>query len=549
MSRWLVAAGIVGILVTAFAALGSHPLCEPDEARYAEIPREMLERHDWVTPHLNYVKYFEKPPLIYWLNALTFTTLGTSDLLARMWPSLFGLAGVAVAYVLGRAIYGPWVGCAAAALLAATPFHFGLSQFLTLDMPLSTSMAAGLTAFWLAYAGRQPRWAFVLTMYVMIGVAVLIKGPVAVVLSAGAICGFLVLRWDFAALTWLVTPLGIAAFLAVVAPWFVLVSRRNPEFLRFFIIDQHIGRFLWTHEHFQPLWYYVPILLVGTLPWSGFVLLAPRLTGRSLARILTRRAAPGTLFLVTWCVVIFTFFSLSRSKVGTYVLPICPPLAVLAARFFEQVLQRRDDAVLRRGYLLVLVIGGLGAIWALLTPLAVDDWRITLVASYVLPSGCVLVAAAVGALWLVSRGARLASLAVLWTGILLMQVVVINARAVSTSYSALGKAIRSAARPDDLVVGYREYTQGTTYYAARRVVLVANHGELDFGRGIGDQSAFFWDADADLLQAWASKHRLFLIIDRSALERLRSRMQPPPRQVAAEGRKLVVVNFADDVHR
>ena len=148
----------VAIVLAYLCLLGGFGLAEPDEPRYAEIAREMIELRDWVTPHLNYVKYFEKPPFVYWLTAINFELFGMSEFVARLWPALFGLIGIMTAYVLGRSMYGAWTGYVAAALLAATPLYFGLSQILTLDMPLTTLMTVGLAAFWFAYSDdRAPQ--------------------------------------------------------------------------------------------------------------------------------------------------------------------------------------------------------------------------------------------------------------------------------------------------------------------------------------------------------------------------------------------------------
>jgi 4-amino-4-deoxy-L-arabinose transferase-like glycosyltransferase len=179
---WLMWAFGLMVLLTYFGLLGGYGLGEPDEPRYAEIAREMLELGDWATPHLNYVKYFEKPPLIYWLTAANAALFGTSEFVLRLWPAVFACIGIVTAYVLGRAMYGQWVGAVAAALLATTPLYFGLGQILILDMPLSALMGIGLAAFWFAYTRRE-RGRFVLILYVATALGVLTKGPVAALLT------------------------------------------------------------------------------------------------------------------------------------------------------------------------------------------------------------------------------------------------------------------------------------------------------------------------------------------------------------------------------
>ena len=187
--------------------LGAFALAEPDEARYAEIPREMIESGDWVTPHLNYVKYFEKPPLVYWLTAINFQLFGMSEFVARLWPAIFALLGIGMAYALGRSMFGPWTGYAAAALLAATPLYFGLSQIFILDMPLSGLMTVSarrlLVRLHATPNGARP---YVWLLYAATALAVLTKGPVAPLLIGAIIVSFLLLQRNLGALRWLVNP-------------------------------------------------------------------------------------------------------------------------------------------------------------------------------------------------------------------------------------------------------------------------------------------------------------------------------------------------------
>ncbi len=536
-------------MFTYFSMLGRFPLGEPDEPRYAEIAREMLDLHDWVTPHLNYVKYFEKPPLIYWLTALNLRWLGLHEFAVRLWPAVFGVLTIVMAYVLGRSMYGRRVGYVAAAVLATAPLHFGLSQSVILDMPLSALMALALGSFWFAYnAGSKPasgqrRRLCVWLLYAATGLAVLTKGPVAVLLTAGIIVAFLLLAWDLSALRWLLSPLGVTIFLAITLPWFMLVSRRNPEFLEFFFVDQHLKRFLSPDEHQQPVWFFVPIVLAGLLPWSAMVLFAPGMVGRFLLRVLTRRSSAAANFCLLWAIVVFTFFSLSASKLGTYVLPLCCPAAILIARFLDQLIVRQHAAPLRRGYIVLLVLAAVTMLGALVTGEVVDQWQAVVIVPYLWIGSVVLAGFASAALLLARRGALPASLATVVFGMLALFVVAGGGRAAAFEFRPLAMAIRSQARPEDLVINYRHYVQGITFYAQRRTVSARGWGELDFGSHQGDQRAFFWKTDAELLQAWASSRRLFLVINRVELEPLRPLLHPAPREIAGYGKKVVVVNF------
>jgi 4-amino-4-deoxy-L-arabinose transferase-like glycosyltransferase len=538
---WVLAFGLV-IGVTYFGTIGLYALAEPDEPRYAEIPREMIELGDWVTPHLNYVKYFEKPPLVYWLTAISFEAFGIHEWTARIWPAVFGLIGIVMTYVLGRTMFDAWTGVAAAALLAAAPLYFGLSQIVVLDMPVSALMTVALGCVWLAYSGVQ-RQLFTVLAYAATALAVLTKGPMALLLTGAIVLMFVVPQRDIGALRWLWSRLGVLVFVAIALPWFIVVSARNPEFLSFFVIEQHVDRFLRPHEHQQPLWFFVPILAGGFLPWSAFVLLAPRLTARFLRQAARLRLSPGALYCIIWSGVVFGFFSLSGSKLGTYILPMFCPVAILLARFFRSVINQNDASTMVRGCVAMLVLAVATLIGAVIAPAIVEDPAVGEVVPSIYAAAVVLTLTAASALIAVRRRDLQTAFAILLMGVLVLQGVAFTARRVATQYRSMGITIGRLAQPQDLVVHYRQYVLGINFYARRRVVLVGRPGELTLGSLQGDQHEFFWEGDEALLQAWKSPRHLFLVIDRVELDPLKTRLQPVPRQIAAQGKKVVVVNF------
>lgn len=538
----VVTAAAILLVVASFATIGFFPLSEPDEARYAEIPREMLLRGDWITPHLNYVKYFEKPPFVYWLVAATFAVAGLSELAARAWPVIFGLGGIAMVFVLGRVMWNREAGALAAALLATFPLYFGMSQILTLDMPLSALLTLACGSFWLAYARPEQRRPWILLFYALLAAALLTKGPVAIVLTGGIIAAFLVARREWAILRWLLDPAGVLLFLALALPWHLLVAQRNPEFFDFYIVDQHFNRYLRPQEHREPIWFFVPVVLGGAAPWSLLPLATPRLIAAKIRALLGGQASAGSVYCLLWALVVFTFFSLSGSKLATYIVPLFPPLALLLARTLQHN-RRRHAALFGAGGTLMLGAGILCALGSLGVREFVDDPNGVIIAARlglaaVLLAPCGFVA---------RRQARQhhtgAALATLMVGMLLLQVVAISGRGLAPDYRALGEAIRTQAGGDDMVVSYHHYTQGIPLYGERRTAIVAARGELTFGSLQGDHSEYFWETDAELIHRWQSGQRLFLVISRTELEAIRTELQPPPRAIAGAGKKVVVVNF------
>ena len=545
--------GVVIALAAAVAfaytfSLGMGALAEPDEPRYAEIAREMLARHDWVTPTLNYVKYFEKPPLVYWLNMIVFRCFGFSDTLARAVPVACTLCTLVLTGIIGRQLYDRWVAVVAVAVLAASPLMLAMGQTLTLDPALTLTLTAALVCFWFGYhdAARRPR--LYRTMYVFVALAVLVKGPVAIVLSGATVAGFLLTRLDGRALLRVLDPVGLALFAAVALPWFVLVSVRNPEFLNFFVMDQHLKRFLSPEEHRQGIWFFLPFAFAGVMPWSIGLLMIPA-EWRALAR--WRTWSPGTWFCLIWAAVIIGFFSLSASKLATYILPALPPLALLCARALQRIVAGNAPFASRLGVFFTylgwaMAAGGVGVGSAVLLQRAdlvhVDPELAQILTRIVVPlfaGGGAMVLTG----WLLGRSESAPrGLAIAAGGWLVLMCAAMAGRDATTSYRALGRAIHANIQPTDQVVIYHHYVQGIPLYSERRAVLVGARGELAFGAEQGDQRDFFWPQDQRLIEAWASATRLFLVINRSELEPLRPQLSSTPIEIAAEGKKVVVIN-------
>ncbi|HEX7251143.1 MAG TPA: glycosyltransferase family 39 protein [Burkholderiales bacterium] len=294
-----------------FGTLGWRPVYKADEGRYAEIPREMAASGDWVTPRLNGLKYFEKPPLQYWATAAFFKAFGVSDAVSRLWTALAAAAGIALAFFAGRKLFGGEAGAFAALVLAGSPLYALLAQLNTLDMALSFFLSAAIFAF--ALERYYLFWA-------ACAFAVLSKGLIGIVLPGATLFLYFLLTGRWALLGKMKILPGGLLFLVLSAPWFLAVSAANPEFARFFFIQEHFERFTTKmHDRYQPAWFFLPILAAGIAPW-----ILPFF--RSLARI--DRRGPGFL-LALWALVVFLFFSASGSKLPSYILPIFPALAVL----------------------------------------------------------------------------------------------------------------------------------------------------------------------------------------------------------------------------
>ena len=306
-----------------FHRLGDIGLLGPDEPRYAAVAREMFTTGDYITPRLNGVPWFEKPVLMYWGAAVGFKIFGINEWGARF-PSAAGATlCVFLVYWCGRRLWDRRAGFLAGLIMASSVGFFAFARAASMDMPLTACLTAALVFFLVGLNDRSEnrRWWFYL-FYAALGVGTLAKGPVAILLPAVAIGCFMLFRGSYRDWkSWHVEGVLIAAVIAL--PWYILCTWENGwEFIQVFIINHNFQRFTSAiHGHERPFYFYVPVLLLLTFPWTFLLIPALR---RSFGRT--------EQFILWWAVVPFVFFSLSGSKLPGYLLPVVPPIALLCAK-------------------------------------------------------------------------------------------------------------------------------------------------------------------------------------------------------------------------
>jgi 4-amino-4-deoxy-L-arabinose transferase-like glycosyltransferase len=340
ISRVLLAVLAVVAIVVGIDNMG-RPLANPDEGRYSEISREMAATGDWVTPRLNGLKYFEKPPLQYWASALSFRLLGENEYTARLYILLAGFCAIALLGFLGKRLWGWDMAIASMMAIACSPYFMALGGIVTLDMGLTLWTTATLFAFIGAEGARdrpatQLRW--MLCAWAGMALAVLSKGLVGIIFAGAAVFIVMVMRRDIKVLERLHLIPGLAIFLAIAAPWFVAVSMANDEFAQFFFIHEHFARFLTrAHRRVEPWWYFLPIVAAGFLPWMFAM---PAAIARAWREEEGRDFQPLRISIL-WAAFVVAFFSASGSKLPTYVLPAFPPLALVLGRYLQLAPERR----------------------------------------------------------------------------------------------------------------------------------------------------------------------------------------------------------------
>jgi 4-amino-4-deoxy-L-arabinose transferase-like glycosyltransferase len=325
------------VVFIAFDDLGIRKLAHPDEGRYSEISREMAASGDWVTPRLNGLKYFEKPPMQYWATAISFKLFGESEFSARLWTALCCLFCILIVAGTGWRLFSAEIGALSALGLIGSPYFMMLGEIVTLDMGLTFFTTLAVCSFMLsqrAGASQTESRNFLLLAWAGMAGAVLSKGLIGIVFPAVVLFLYCLTQRDWRLLPRLQWGWGLALFFAIVTPWFVAVSMQNPEFAHFFFIHEHFERFLTTvHRREQPWWFFIPILFLGVLPWAFMLIAAARHGWRSESGLAGFRPLR---FALIWVVFVLVFFSLSGSKLPAYLLPVFPPLALIIGKFLHE---------------------------------------------------------------------------------------------------------------------------------------------------------------------------------------------------------------------
>jgi 4-amino-4-deoxy-L-arabinose transferase-like glycosyltransferase len=567
-------AGLIGatfaVALTIFlVGLGRPPLFEPDEGRYAEVAREMLVLGDFVTPHNDFVRYFEKPPLVYWTTAASMRIFGRNEFAARLQAAMFSAGEAAITADLGAAMFGVTVGVLGAAALTLSPLFFAFARFATPDPALAFFMTAALAIFWRAadppgFATHRSRNRM-LGAAAMLALGTLAKGPVAL-----ALVGAIALAWmvhqrrarDAFRAPWIGC---IAVYLALVAPWFALAAYRNPGFLDFFVIHEHLHRYLANNEHQWGPWFFIPVVLGGAWPWVFFTPFAfhkdrdeplsasevpegGNRPGCSKLRSGRLEIRPAIAYLSIWFGVIFVFFSIPESKLGEYILPAFPPVAIMSGLGLTRL--ARFDRKRRIGVLFVLAAINI-ALAVILMIVAVELRRplIAALGNYAMVASGALAVATMAALaiaWLRRDTATVWPIAgALTIGMLVTLGAMAKAREAAepfTSYRKLAQQVSPYLGAGCVLASYRHQIQALPFYLGMREVLVGYRGELAPFGDSADAAPTFIPTDRRLAGEWSSRPCVVIIANQHDATHLETLLKPTPAIIGREGKKVALFN-------
>ncbi|HEX2531764.1 MAG TPA: glycosyltransferase family 39 protein [Burkholderiaceae bacterium] len=527
-----------------FYTLSARTLVPSDEGRYAEIAREMVVSGDWITPRLNAIKYFEKPPLQMWVTALAFKAFGLGEWQARLWTGICGLLGILLTAYAGWRVFGKRVGVAAGLVLASSFAWAALGHFNTLDMGLSGMMTLALCALLLGQRDHatptvQRNW--MLACWTGMALAVLSKGLIGVVLPGTVLVLYTLWSRDWTIWKRLHFGPGLLLFLAIAAPWFVLVSLKNPEFPHFFFIREHFERFASkVHHRYEPWYYFILILSLGIMPWLG--MLAQSLWGGLREEAGAFR--PKKL-LLAWTGFIFVFFSFSDSKLSSYILPIFPALALLIAVYLQ-------TAPVKSWVVTASLVAVSST--ALLTfisrvprlakhPAEVANYQAS--QSWIAAAGIVMLVGALFVLWRIRRKrgdlALTATIALAISGFICGQLLLLGTETHGRYRAGLPlvPAIQTELMPDTKIYAVGMYDQTLPFYLRRTMILVEYPDELAFG--LRQEPGLWLPTRAAFIEQWKSDSKSIAVMRPAIFAKLQEQGLPM-RILARDTRRVIVTN-------
>ncbi|MBR7792207.1 glycosyltransferase family 39 protein [Undibacterium sp. FT147W] len=539
----------IGFLIVWFYMLGARTLVPTDEGRYAEMGREMLATGDWITLRLNGIKYFEKPPLQNWMNALTFSVFGLGDWQARLWTGLCGLIGVASVAYTGNKLFNRRVGIIAALVLGSSFYWAGMGHVNSLDMGLSGMMVLCMCGLLLGQrdgVSDTERRNAMLVCWAGMALATMSKGLIGFVLPGAVLVIYTLLTRDWALWARLHMGKGLILFFAITAPWFILIALKNPEHPHFFFIHEHFQRFTSGVHNRGGAWYYFfPFLLLGIVPWLG-VLLQGLWTG---IKEPSAGFQPRKLLLI-WAVFFFFFFSISGSKLPGYILPIFPALALLIGFYVDQCQAR----ALKIAAILFALLGLIGLLFvnkaAGLGSNSIETSLNQGYATWLFVAAGITLAGGLVAWFVAGKGHAGKD----WSIILLASAGFIAGQVAFLGHDPWGQYIAGSAhvpsikaeltKPDTPLYAVGRYEQSLPFYLERTLTLVEFPDEMEFG--LKQQPELWIPNRADFVARWRAHNQrgeAAVAIVRTDIYKEFQQQNLPMRVIGEDPRRVIIATI------
>jgi 4-amino-4-deoxy-L-arabinose transferase-like glycosyltransferase len=493
--------------------LGGRPLSNPDEGRYVEIPREMVESGNYVTPRLNGLKYFEKPPLFYWLQALHIKLFDINETSMRLWVAILSMLTVAGVYIFTRHFESEKAAFFASSTLLLSGLFYALSRVIILDMPLTCFVTLGLLSFFYAFhhdGGRRRIFMYVFSIFMALGI--LTKGIVILALAGPIIFIWLTYTREWQNLRPFYPISCLVIMAAIAAPWHILASHENPDFLhKYFYVEHWLRYTTKMHMRYQPMWYFIPILILGFLPWTFNFFHKKHYERESFDPYRLKS------FCWIWFLWVLGFFSISNSKLIPYILPAFPAIAILMGRFFYDVYHDAIDIKPTR-----FIAGGLylalGCVAFLLPSAAQNLFKdASQIIPYVYSLGAIFIIG--GCFMMMAAPNRVYIFSQYVVGIAILVLINLGAEYIQkTSAKPIAQYIleHDSSRR---VVSYKTYLQDLPVYTKQRVIVADATGELEFGMLAEDSSA--WMINTQKLLHRMKSEKFWIVGKRGEIDALK----------------------------
>lgn len=465
-------------LVILFFNLGKRGFWEPDEGRYAEISREMVESGDWLTPRLNYIKHFDKPPITYWLIGSSFKLAGLSEFSGHLPLVILGLGGVLITFFLAQRLFATRTAFLSAIILISSLGYPGMSRVLSTDIVFTFFCL-------LCYLFFIQKKYFL--FYLSLALGFMTKGPVVFVITLVPICIFLIYAKETRTFKQMRLGLGMLLVAAVGLPWFVYEVFQNRGLLNDWIFQQTIGRIV--RETKQPFYFFIPVLIGLFFPWIFFLI--PALKGRlSFKRGTPNPEHTKILLLFFWFSVPFIFFSCIGKKLVPYILPLLAPLAIITARIWDEAFANfkiiRSKVFAISCYIFLLCLGILLAALVVFLSLGFD-YKLGIEAARlnIIVMSAILAGAIVISLFFFKiKKARALFWAITLTSALFFLTTIDLLPRIETntgkSIKTLALKIKEDLKPQDKVVNYRCFLKSLPFYLSRRTIVVERQRNLNY---------------------------------------------------------------------
>lgn len=515
----------ITVLLGIFYALwiGSHPLFTPDEGRYSEVAREMVVTGDYVTPRLNGVVFLDKPILYYWLQASAIKLFGIKEWALRFWPALIGILGCLVTYVGGFFLFNRRTGLISALILATSPLYYGAAHYANLDLEVAVFVSSSLIFFLLGLQNTtSKRKGFLVAAYVFAGLAALTKGLIGLAFPALVVGSWMLIRRHWSILKKLNLLMGFIIFLCITAPWYVLVQKANPEFFEFFFVKQQVSRFL-TTEHFNnrtTWWFYFPIVLAGIFPWCVFTIQA---LAYSLKEIKNKLQENSTqLFLILWLTLIFTFFSIPKSKTVGYILPIFPALALILGNYLNARWELFTKGILSGLYAFSILSIGIVSACILVSYLPNGETNQLLIPYLKMTAILFTLSGVISLFLLKQKQLKLFFNLLLITAMSFLLIISASSNAINQkTIKPLTHHLKPILKPSDEVITYNKYYQDLPIYLERRITIVndwntpdialSDNWKRELWYGMPFQNTKEWLINEEMFwKRWNSNKRIFV---------------------------------------